>query len=139
MPVKHPLHRRGVCWKVTRMNSAEQPFTVQMIEKYCVVEFRTPSLMDAIALDRIGSALYELVDKQDKRRLVLDFEQVQYLSSQAIGIVLTLHKKLKALPHHSLVLCGVGPKLLELLKITQLDRVLTIKPSQKEAVKVFTP
>jgi anti-anti-sigma regulatory factor len=35
------------------------------------------------------------------------------------------------------VLCGVGPKLMELLKITRLDRLLTVKPSQQEAVKVF--
>jgi anti-anti-sigma factor len=68
--------------------------------------------------------------------MILDFEKVQYLSSQAIGIVLTLNKKLGALPHSKLVLCGVGPRLMELLKITRLDRLLTVKPTQREALKV---
>ena len=77
-----------------------------------------------------------LVDEQDKRKLVLDFEKVTYLSSQAIGIVLTLNKKLSGLSGSKLVLCGVGPKLQELIKITRLDRILTIKPTQKEAIKV---
>jgi anti-sigma B factor antagonist len=112
-------------------------FTVQQIEKFTVVEFKTPSLMDPLVLEEIGKELYRLVDEEDKRRLILDFEKVQYLSSQAIGIVLTLNKKLAALKNSKFVLCGVGPKLLDLLKITRLDRILTVKPTQKEAVKVL--
>ena len=117
---------------------ADNPhFTTQVVEKYTVVEFRTPSLMDPVVLEDIGKSLYRLVDEEDRRLMVLDFEKVQYLSSQAIGIVLTLNKKLSALKHNSFVLCGVGPKLMELIKITRLDRVLKITPSQKEAVKIL--
>ncbi len=112
-------------------------FTVHPFEKYSVVEFRTPSLMDPIILEEIGKELYRLVDEEDRRKLLLDFEKVQYLSSQAIGIILTLNKKLVPLKYSKMVLCGVGPKLMELLKITRLDRILTIKPTQQEAIKVF--
>jgi len=112
-------------------------FTVQKVEKFTVVEFRTPSLMDPVQLEQIGQSLYRLVDEEDRRRIVLDFEKVTYLSSQAIGIVLQMNKKLGALKNSKLVLCGVGGRLMELVKITRLDKVLTIKPSQREAVKVF--
>ena len=112
-------------------------FTVHPFDKYSVVEFRTPSLMDPIILEEIGKELYRLIDYEDRRKLVLDFEKVQYLSSQAIGIILTLNKKLSALKYSKLVLCGVGPKLMDLLKITRLDRILTIKPTQQEAVHAF--
>jgi anti-sigma B factor antagonist len=112
-------------------------FTVQTVEKWHIVEFKTTSLMDPMILEEIGRELYRLVDEEDRRRVVLDFEQVQYLSSQAIGIILTLNKKLASLKNSKLVLCGVGPKLLELLKITRLDRILTVKPTQQEAVKVI--
>ena len=111
-------------------------FTVQKIEKYTVIEFKTPSLMNPSELEQIATDLYRLVDEEDRRYLLLDFEKVKYLSSQAIGIVLTLHKKLSQLKKTSLVLCGVGPPLMQLLKITRLDRVLKIKESQKEGVKV---
>ncbi len=115
------------------------PLAIQPIEKYTVVEFHTPSLMDPVQLDRISAAVYRLVDAEDHRTLVLDFEQVQFISSQAIGMVMALKNKLDKLPHSSLVICGVGTKLLELLRITGLDRKLKIKPSQKEAVKVAIP
>lgn len=113
------------------------PFIVQQIDKFTVIEFRTPSLMDPLELESAGAALYKLVDAEDKRIIVLDFSRVQYLSSQAIGIVLTLNKKLSQLKHSKLILCGVGPRLMELIKITRLDRILTIKPTQREALKTF--
>ena len=112
-------------------------FTVQPFDKFSVVEFKTASLMDPIILEEIGKELYRLVDEEDRRKLVLDFEKVQYLSSQAIGIILTLNKKLSPLKYSKMVLCGVGPKLMELLKITRLDRILVVKPTQQDAVKVF--
>lgn len=116
----------------------EVPLTVQRVEKYTVVEFKTHSLMDPLDLQNVSDALYHLVDNEDRRQIILDFERVQYLSSQAIGIVINLQKKLSKLPHSKMVLCSVGPKLMELLKITRLDKVLTIRVSQKEALKVFT-
>ena len=120
------------------MSHVQPPIVVQDIERWCVVEFKTASLMDTMELARISDVIYPLVDAQDKRRMILDFTSVQYLSSQAIGILLTLHNKLKALDKSKLVLCGVSPKLMELLKITRLDRVLTVKPTQREALKTST-
>jgi anti-sigma B factor antagonist len=114
------------------------PFTLQPIGKVMVVEFREPSLMDPLVLDATGKKLFALVDEEDRRLIILDFEKVQYLSSQAIGILLTMKKKLDALPNSKLVLCGIGARLAELLKITRLDKVLTIKKTQKEALATFS-
>lgn len=127
----------GVGSNATSSNAVTgAPYVLQQINQYTVVEFRNASLMDPVELEQIGQSLYKLVDEQDKRKIVLDMEKVQYLSSQAIGVVLTLYKKLGALKNSKLILCGVGPKLAELLKITRLDRMLVIKPTQKEAVNV---
>src|SRR6266566_7769278 len=110
-------------------------FNVQQVSDNTIVEFTSPSLMDPIELEQIAQQLYKLIDEQDRRRIILDFEKVQFLSSQAIGILLAMQKKLSQLKKSNLILCGVGPRLMELLRITRLDKVLTIKPSQKEAIK----
>ena len=112
-------------------------FITQDFEKFTVIEFRTQSLMDPVELEKIATELYRLIEQEDRRRIIMDFERVQYLSSQAIGIVMAMRKKLAALKHSRLVLCGVTPPLQQLLKITGLDKLLTIKPTQKEAVKVW--
>jgi anti-sigma B factor antagonist len=112
-------------------------FQKQQVGEYTVIEFLTPSLMDPIVLENTAQALYKIIDEEDKRKIIMDFEKVQYLSSQAIGIVLAMHKKLNSLKNSRLILCSVGPKLMELIKLTRLDRLLTIKASQKEAVGVL--
>jgi anti-sigma B factor antagonist len=113
-------------------------FTIHQIQGVTVVEFRTASLMDPLELQTIGDDLFKLIDEQDKRKIVLDFERVQYISSQAIGIVLTMNKKLASLPHSKLVLAGIGPRLMELLRITRLDKVLAVKPTQDQAVNFLS-
>ncbi len=116
--------------------AGEIPFILNKVENWTVIEFRTASLMDPLVLEKTGAALYRLVDEEDRRLIIMDFSQVQYISSQAIGIVLTMNKKLSALKKSKFVLCGVGEKLMQLIKITRLDRLLTIKPTQEEAVKI---
>ena len=112
-------------------------FIVQQVENFTVVEFQIQSLMDPVELDKIGAGLYRLVDEEDRRRIILDFEKVKYISSQAIGIVMALRKKMAALKHSKLVLCSVNAPLQQLLKITGLDKLLTVKATQKEAIKVW--
>ena|ERR1700722_11174903 len=103
-------------------------------DKWTVIEFRTANLMDPPVLESIQEDLVRLVDVEDRRHVVLDFGCVQYVSSQAIGIVIHMNKKLGALPGSKLILCSVPAKIMELLKILRLDKILKIVPTQKEAV-----
>jgi anti-anti-sigma factor len=98
-----------------------------------VVEFKTESLMNPLDLENMSTSLMNLVDVDGHRQVILDFSPVKYLSSQAIGVILALNKKLGQ-HEGKLVLCGVGPQLLQLLKITRLNLVLKVVPSQKEAL-----
>jgi anti-anti-sigma factor len=111
-------------------------YTVRQSGDYTIVEFQTPSLMNPMELERIGAGLFKLIEDDKPDRVVLDFTKVRYLSSQAIGIVLTLNKNLTGTSAggKNLVLCGIGPQLMQLLKVTRLDRILTIRPTQKEAL-----
>jgi anti-sigma B factor antagonist len=111
-------------------------YKLRQYGRHTVVAFQTPSLVNAADVERLRADLIRLVDEDKPPSLVLDFRRVQFLSSQVIGILLTLNKKLIGRPvgPTPLVLCGVGPQLIELLKISRLDRILTIKPTRKDAI-----
>jgi anti-sigma B factor antagonist len=100
--------------------------------KVLFIEVGTPSLMDPADLEELAGQLYHRIDVEDNRRIVLDFRRVEYISSQAIGILMSLHKKIAGLKG-TLILCGVNARLTQLLQITRLDKVLKVMPSQKEA------
>jgi anti-sigma B factor antagonist len=114
----------------------EGPFSVKIRGEFTVVEFQTASLMNAGELERISKALNDLVENDRSGRVVLDFTPVRQLASQAIGIIVSLHKKTAAVKGGKLVLCGLSPQLLQLLKITRIDRLLKIVKDQKEATGV---
>lgn len=113
----------------------ELGYTINAVDAWTVVEFRRTSLMDPQELEVMSTNLKALVAEQDKRHLIVDFEKVEYLSSQALGMIIALKKEIDALKG-KLILCAINDKLKQLLSIVRLDRVLTIKPSQREAIKV---
>ena len=85
----HNVPRSAREGNVTMTTNNAGAFIVQQVEKFTVIQFEKPSLMDPVELEGIGQSLYRLVDQEDRRKIILDFEKVQFLSSQAIGIVLT--------------------------------------------------
>lgn len=111
-------------------------FTIQPIRDFTVVEFYDTALMDPSKLEPLGQQLYHLVEEEDHRLVVLDFARVQYISSQFIGILMAMKKKMAPGPKSRLILCSVNKRLTELLHITRLDKVFEIKTSQKEAIQV---
>lgn len=114
----------------------DTPFLVTPRGEFTVIEFQTASLMNATELERISGALSLVLEKDRTGRIVLDFTPVQYLSSQAIGIIMGVNKKTSAVKGGKCILCGVSPTLLQLLKIMRLDRVLKIVKDQQEATGV---
>ena len=107
-------------------------FTTATLHDFRVVEFQTSSLTNASELERLSTALDILAGEQANGHILLDFTRVEYLSSQAIGMVVGLHKKVSGVAGGKLVLCGVGPQLMQLLKITRLDRLLKVVKTQKD-------
>lgn len=102
-----------------------------------IIEVVVPSLMDPPVLESIKERLLYLVDEEDRRKMVLNCERVEYISSQMIGVLLAVRQHCDALPGGKLVLCGVNANLQQLLKLTKLDKLLTVKPTQREAVAHF--
>lgn len=94
------------------------------------------SMLDSRAIDATGEALYQLVDKQNRRKIIVDFSDVRFLSSQAIGVIISMHQKTKKIKGE-LVLCGVREEIMKVFKITSLDKLLTFLPNDKAALKKF--
>ena len=93
-----------------------------------IVHFDYPRLAE-----ETRSRLYELVESAGKTRVVLDFSDVVAISSVALGILVTLQRKVTA-AGGKLAICCLDPNLRYLFQITQLDHVLTLCETKEEAV-----
>jgi len=109
---------------------------ISTINDVKIATFQEPSLIDALAVQTAGQTLFQLVDGEAPRRIVLDFQHVRQLSSQMIGVLLQLHKKSGAI-NGKVVICGVRPPLMEAFRITKLDKVLEFAADETEAMGRF--
>ena len=115
---------------------SESGLVVATIEGVTIVMFRKSSVLDAVAIEGVAEELFELVDKQARRKLTLDFTEVQFLSSQMVGVILSLYKKSKDIGG-KLVICGLRDELMKVFKIMKLDTLLYFADSQEEAIAML--
>lgn len=109
---------------------------ITTIRDVCIVDFSDRQLRELADIEQIGRDLYALVDERAYRKLILDFEKVQLLSSQMLSVLLILHKKLAA-AKGGLVLCGLRKELARLFQIANLDKLFKQCPDEQQALAVF--
>ena len=101
-----------------------------------VVSFMDRKILDEQNIQVIGEQLFSLVDDSGRKKLLLNFGNVEYMSSAALGKLITLNKKVQA-AGGKLVLCNIDPQIREVFEITRLDKLFVIKNDEQEALQVF--
>jgi len=109
---------------------------IHPIRDVTVVNFRTSSILDALQVQQIGEALYDLVDTRALTKIVVDFSDVKFLSSSALGVLITLHRKAAAIKGR-VVLCGLRPELRRVFEISRLDKLLDLHETEEQALATF--
>jgi len=86
------------------MPQASQPrrrrLEVEEIGDVTVINFVDKKILDEQNIQIIGEQLFSLVDQEGRRKLLLNFGNVEYLSSAALGKLITLNKKTPAVRRH---------------------------------------
>ena len=101
-----------------------------------VVTFNDSKIIDEAEIQEFGQELYDLVEREGKKKIVLNFGHVEFLSSAALGKLINLKKKVGAVKG-KLKLCCIHPDLLEVFRITRLDQVFEIFEEEQEALDKF--
>jgi anti-sigma B factor antagonist len=109
---------------------------VEDIGDVTVVNFVDRKILDEQNIQIIGEQLFSLVDESGRRKVLLNFKNVEYLSSAALGKLITLNKKLHA-AGGKLVLCEISPTIYEVFEITKLDQFFTIQKEEQAALQTF--
>src|SRR2546423_15697569 len=101
-----------------------------------VVNFIDRKILDEQNIQKIGEDLFHLVDAENRSKILLNFSNVEYLSSAALGKFITLNKKVQA-SGGKLVLCNIDPNIYEVFEITRLDRLFNIQKEEQAALQAF--
>jgi len=109
---------------------------VEDIGDVTVVNFVDRKILDEQNIQIIGQQLFSLVDELGRRKVLLNFQKVEYLSSAALGKLITLNKKLLSAGGR-LILCSINPQIFEVFEITKLDKFFNIQKEEQAALQAF--
>lgn len=87
--------------------------------------------LDASLAVRFREELVQLVE-QGHRKLVVNLQQVEFIDSSGLGALVSVMKALGG--NQNLVLCQVRETVLGLFKLTRMDKIFLILPTESEAL-----
>jgi anti-sigma B factor antagonist len=109
---------------------------IENLGEVTVVSFTDRKILDEQNIQTIAEQLFSLVDESGRNKLLLNFHNVEYLSSAVLGKLVSLNKKAVA-AGGKLVLANIDPKIREVFEITKLDKLLVIRNDEQEALQAF--
>ena len=113
-----------------------QRLVVEDIGDVTVVNFVDKKILDEQNIQMIGDDLFRLVDELGRRKLLLNFSNVEFMSSAALGKLIRLHQRL-AQVQGKLILCNISKAILEIFVLTKLDKMLKIVKDEATGLNSF--
>jgi anti-sigma B factor antagonist len=109
---------------------------VQEAGDVTIVRFRDHKIIEDINIQELGQELFQLVEVDKRQKLLLNFSTVDFLSSAALGKLITLDKKMKA-SGGVLKFSNIRPEIYEVFAITKLNRLFNIIDDEAGALAAF--
>jgi anti-sigma B factor antagonist len=98
-----------------------------------VVTFNDSKIIDEVEIQEFGQELYDLVERDGRKKIILNFGNVEFLSSAALGKLIGFDKRIKQ--HGAvLMLSNIRPEIYEVFAITKLTKLFDIKDDEGDAL-----
>ena len=109
---------------------------VHEVGEITVVGFRDRKIIEDLSIQELGQELFQLAESEKGKKILLNFSSVDFLSSAALGKLITLDKKVKT-NNGVLKLCNIRTEIYEVFAITKLNRLFDIKDDEADALAAF--
>jgi anti-sigma B factor antagonist len=109
---------------------------VRNVGNVLAVRFHDREIRDDAIIEEIGKELFGLVEGEKGANVVLNFQNVSFLSSAALVKLIAAYKLIKS-RGGGLKLCNIRPEFKEVFSITHLDRLFEILPDEPAALEAF--
>lgn len=118
------------------MDQPSSHLRIKRTDGISVIEFADRKILEEVSIQEIGDELTQIVDGEPGIRMLLNFKNVDHLSSAALGMLITLNKKIRE-QNGALKLSDINTQIFEVFRITRLNKMFDIHPTADEAFGKF--
>lgn len=112
------------------------PVSVTEQKDIRIVEFTSNKILDEANIADIGATIGAMIEEREHPKLLLDFANVDHLSSAALGMLINVNNLVKQ-KSGQLRLANIKPQIYEVFVITKLNKLFRILPTRAEALASF--
>jgi anti-sigma B factor antagonist len=94
---------------------------IQDQEGIYIVRFTHPQILST-GFEEMSKQLRVFIDENQPKKIIVDFQDVKFFSSQTLGLLLDVWRKMEK-NEGILVISGINPQLYRVFKITNLDKI----------------
>lgn len=116
------------------MDQAQPKIGVEYAKNATIATLMDERVLEDIDVQALEDSIMPLIEETSGTNLVINFCDVKFLTSAALGLLIRISKKIYE-SGGQLKLCGINPQILEIFKITRLDRVFDIYEDQEKAIQ----
>ena len=118
------------------MTSSESPFFDSYRDgEITIVRLTQSHLTDEDNIEVFGNELTNLVEHYNYNKIVVDVVNVVYVTSSVLGKLITLHRRLGRLEDGRMIICNIGPELMEVLETSRLHSYFSIAEDVPSAIR----
>lgn len=111
---------------------------------HLAIETTDRAVVGIVRTEKVGGREAQILETELRKaaparqwRLVIDLSDVTLLASMGLGLLVTLHKEASN-NGGRVAICGLRPEIVQLLKVTHLERVLKIYADRDAALKAVS-
>ncbi len=109
---------------------------VTRLDEAAKIHFVDRNILDESVIQQIGDEIASVIEAADRPKILLDFENVEHLSSAALGTLITVNTKVKQ-KGGQLRLANIDKQIYEVFMITKLNKLFQIYDTVAAAQKSF--
>lgn len=115
------------------MDNANPNLSVNFRGSVVTATLTDEKILDESQLQSLETSFMPLIEQNPKIQLIIDFSNVKFLTSAVLGLLIRISKKVYE-NDGRLRLCSINPKIMEIFRITRLDKIFEIFPNVDEAM-----
>ena len=107
------------------MTAIKPRISVEYCENATIVTLSDEKILEEKDIRALQESVMSVIEQAGRMNLILDFRNVQFLSSAVLGVLIRVSKRIYE-HDGQLRLCNIQPKIHEVFKITRLTKVFDI-------------
>ena len=116
------------------MTQVKPRISVEYAENATIVTFVDEKILEEMDIQALQASVMSVVEEAERINLILDFCNVQFLSSAVLGLLMRISKKVYE-KDGQLKLCNISPRIYEIFKITRLNQIFDIHEDVDRAIE----